>query len=58
MFFIFSQGMKFYIALYHGNIFLDYKNATKNARTILNTRTQTLNDGRFHTVRVVFVNSL
>eukprot|EP00794_Sanderia_malayensis_P009566 gene9566-10555_t len=58
LFYAENKGVKFYIALTHGNVFLDYKNATKNVRTILETRTQTLNDGKFHTIRVTLMNSL
>ena len=52
------QGMTFYLALYHGNIFLEYKNASRNAKTVLFTRTQTLNDGLYHRIRVVLTRPL
>ncbi|XP_065059495.1 laminin subunit alpha-like [Rhopilema esculentum] len=48
------RGAKFYIALYHGNIFLDYKNASRNARNFLYTRSQTLNRGQYFTIDVIF----
>jgi len=51
------KGAKFYISLYHGNVFLDYKNSSRNARVYLYTRDQTLNTGQYHVLTVIFSGS-
>lgn len=51
-----KQEIGFYLALFHGNLFMVYGNATENYVT-LQTSTETLNDGAYHIAEIQISNS-
>ncbi|XP_028399262.1 laminin subunit gamma-1-like [Dendronephthya gigantea] len=51
-----KENLHFYLALFHGNLFLVY-GKSNSYNSSLQTDTETLNDGAFHTVTVEIKNS-
>ncbi|CAB4043946.1 Hypothetical predicted protein, partial [Paramuricea clavata] len=51
-----KENVHFYLALFHGNLFLVYANGSSN-QLPFQTREETLNDGAYHTVTIDLSNS-